>query len=132
MYNEVRYLDGSLHVEHDIRTVGDGLTVSPLSELNLLGEEFRTDLDGLYSVADEELSEDTPLSVWLNGRRTRVYNIAGDEATLEVTGDEQVWTATDTRYCQNLISTPFKRTFMNGQRFGHHRFQTTGLVRLCT
>ena len=95
VYNEVRYLEGSLHAEHDIRTVGDGLTVSPLSELNLLGEEFRTDLDGIYSIAEEELSEDTPLSVWLNGRRTRVYNIAGDEATLEVTGEEQIWTATE-------------------------------------
>ena len=31
----------------------------------------------------------------MNGRRTRVYNIAGDEATLDVTGDEQLWTATD-------------------------------------
>ena len=43
VYNEVRYLDGTLHAEHDIRTIGDGLTVSPLSELNVLGEEYRTD-----------------------------------------------------------------------------------------
>ena len=40
VYNEVRYLDGTLHAEHDIRTIGDGLTVSPLSELNVLGEEL--------------------------------------------------------------------------------------------
>ena len=95
VYNEVRYLDGTLHAEHDIRTIGDGLTVSPLSELNVLGEEYRTALDGIYSVADEDISEESPLTVWLNGRRTQVYNITGAEATFDVTGGEQVWTSTE-------------------------------------
>ena len=95
VYNEVRYLDGTLHAEHDIRTIGDGLTVSPLSELNVFGEEYRTDFDGLYSVADEEISEESPLTIWLDGRRSQVYNIAGDEVSLEVTGGEQVWTSTE-------------------------------------
>lgn len=95
VYNEVRYLDGTLHAEHDIRTIGDGLTVSALSELNILGEEYRTDFDGLYSVAEEDIPEDSPLTIWLNGRRSQVYNIAGDEATFEVTGGEQVWTSTE-------------------------------------
>ena len=65
VYNGIRYLDGSLHLEHDIRTIGrrfDGVT---LSELNILGEEYRTDFDGLYSIADEDVAEDTPLTVWL-------------------------------------------------------------------
>ena len=95
VYNEVRYLDGTLHAEHDIRTVGDGLTVSPLSELNVLGTDFRTDFEGVYSVEDEDIPEDTVLSILLDGRRTRVNNIAGDEATLEVTGGEQIWTSTE-------------------------------------
>ena len=89
------FLDGTLHAEHDIRTIGDGLTVSPLSELNVFGEEYRTDFDGLYSVADEEISEESPLTIWLDGRRSQVYNIAGDEVSLEVTGGEQVWTSTE-------------------------------------
>ena len=95
VYNEVRYLDGTLHAEHDERTVGGDIIVSPLTELNVFGEAFRTDFDGIYTIDDSELSEEEVLSIFLDGRRTQVYNIAGDEATLEVTGEEQIWTATE-------------------------------------
>lgn len=91
IHNEVRFFEGSLFAEHDERTVGDALVMSPLSELNLDGEDWRTDFEGLYATDAEVAS----FSVLLEGRRTRIVNQTGDEATFEVTGGEQTWLSTE-------------------------------------
>ena len=91
VHNEVRFFDGSLFAEHDERTIGDPLIVSPLSELNIDGSDWRTDLDGVYSTDVESSS----LTVTLEGRRTRVINQAGEEASFELTGGEQTWFSTE-------------------------------------
>ncbi len=97
VHNEVRYLEGNLLGEHDERTIGDALVTSPLSELNIPvfdteDSDFRTDLDGSYLSPFEP--EDA-VSIWLDGRRTQVYNQMGDEVTFELTGGEQVLASTE-------------------------------------
>ena len=91
VHNEVRYLEGTLLAEHDERTVGGGLIVSPLTELNLDGDAVRTDFDGAYTTGSESES----INIWLDGRRTRIYNQAGEEATLDVVGGDQTWVSTE-------------------------------------
>ncbi len=89
VHNEVRFFEGTLYGEHDERTIGDPIVYSPLSELNLDGANWRTGLTGEYSSEDNVNS----VSVGLEGRRTRIYNQTGAEATFEVTGGEQILTA---------------------------------------
>ena len=91
IHNEVRFFEGSIFAEHDERTIGDPLVMSPLSELNLGDAEWRTDFDGLYTT-DAEMAS---IPILLEGRRTRILNQIGDEATFELTGGEQTWMSTE-------------------------------------
>lgn len=91
IHNEVRFLDGTLYAEHDERTVGDSIVSSPLSQLNLDGANWRTGLEGEYN-SDESVGS---IDIVLHGRRTHILNQTGDEATFEVTGGEQIWSADD-------------------------------------
>ena len=89
VYNEVRFLDGTLYGEHDTRTVNGDMSVSPLSQLNIDASQNRTGQDGTYS------SDDSDIEVTLLGRRVRVQNDQDSDATLTLTGGEQTWTVED-------------------------------------
>ena len=76
VYNEVRFLEGTLHAEHDTRTVDGSFSVSPLSQLNIDGTALRTEADGSY-LWDTELEE---VTVGFSGRRVNVTNQSGADA----------------------------------------------------
>ena len=88
VHNEVRFLEGVLHGEHDVRTVDGEFAVSPLPLLKIFTEDgsLHTSEDGSYSFEHEGASETSQL----HGRRTRVFNAAGDEFSFEVLGGEQI------------------------------------------
>ena len=96
LHNQVRYFEGSLFAEHDERTIGSDLVLSPLVELNVDGDTIRTDFDGVYDLGLEEEDEaPESLSIGLDGRRTRILNIAGEEVTFDLIGGDQTWTSTE-------------------------------------
>ena len=88
VYNEVRFLEGSILAEHDTRTVNGEMSLSPLPLLNIDGTTNRSDADGIYALDTDVAS----LMVALSGRRALVNNQAGDDAALELVGGEQLWT----------------------------------------
>lgn len=91
VYNEVRYVSGSLTASHDLRTVDGNMTISPLVSLELngdAGDSTYSDDDGRYDLA----ASDTASAV-LSGRRLRVDNQQGSDASTSFSGD-YTWTAT--------------------------------------
>jgi MYXO-CTERM domain-containing protein len=85
VYNEVRFLSGTLSAEHDTRTVDGNTSVSPLPY-------FRVDSDEAYAYADEDgawtLEGDLPVTGSFDGDFIELHNEAGAEATFEdLTGD---------------------------------------------
>ena len=65
-YNEVRFLEGHLAVEHDERTVGDDIILSDMSQIRIPmdPQSKYTNLDGSYEIENE------PDSIVLLGLRT--------------------------------------------------------------
>lgn len=89
--DELRWLDGTLHGEHDTRTVDGDMSVSPLPHLTLTGSagsEVVTDADGAFSVDDSET-----WTAKFEGPYVRVTNEAGSEATLPIPDAAPLWTA---------------------------------------
>lgn len=91
VYNEVRFLEGTILGEHDTRTIDGDFSVSPLTLLNIDGNALRTEADGTYSWDTEEESAD----ISLVGRRVKVINKDGDEAQFTITGGEYLVTTDD-------------------------------------
>jgi MYXO-CTERM domain-containing protein len=92
VYNEVRFLEGSLLGENDGRTVDGDFTLSPLRRLKIFTEEdsLYTDEEGVYS-SEHGVSQESQL----RGRRTRVFNASGDELGFEILGGEQILSTDD-------------------------------------
>ena len=84
VYNEVRFLEGILHAEHDTRTLDGDFSVSPLERLNIDGSAVRTAQDGSYSLETEE----TEIVIGFEGRRVKVLNDTGPEAEITLVGGE--------------------------------------------
>lgn len=91
VYNEVRFIEGTMLAEHDTRTVDGNFSISPMPRLNLGSNSNRTEIDGTYSF-EEDGSE---LLLELTGRRTIIENQAGAKANWVLLGGEQTWTTTD-------------------------------------
>ncbi len=90
VYNEVRYVAGALTASHDLRTVDGNMKTSPLVDLELqgnAGDNAYTDDDGLYDLAASETASAT-----LSGRRLRVDNQQGSDASTSFGGDH-TWSA---------------------------------------
>ncbi len=87
-YNEVRFVEGRLEVEHDVR-LGDGsLATSPLRNATVVvdGQEVVTDADGAFVVAP--LSESSVPLVELRGPRARMRDREGVVNPAVVGGDQ--------------------------------------------
>ena len=77
VYNEVRFLEGTVHATHDKRTLDGDMIMSPLPFLKV-GDGSFTDEDGFFSIEDETFT------MTLNGKNTRVSNDAGDDLSFEL------------------------------------------------
>lgn len=90
VHNEVRFLDGHVHAEHDVRNPSSGTTISPLPEARV------TDDDGATTHTDElgafTVPGPPPLSTNLLGRYARVRNETGPEGQLVGPGPDLLWT----------------------------------------
>lgn len=90
VWNEVRFLEGTLNIEHDDRNPNGGLTTSGAPLARVVGaESVYTDVLGAYSV---EPDEQGLLSADLNGSYIRVVNDDGDEAFASWEGADFTWT----------------------------------------
>lgn len=90
VYNEVRYVTGTLSAQHDLRTVDGTYAESPLPTLLLsgsAGDSSHSFEDGSYDLAASE-----SVSASLVGTRLKVQNEAGSEAAISFAGD-YLWTA---------------------------------------
>ncbi len=86
VYNEVRFLEGSILATHDARTIGSELINTPLINLKVSDGGF-SDENGLFSI------EDDSYTITMNGKNTRISNDAGDDISFELVEGEQILTA---------------------------------------
>ncbi len=92
VYNEVRFLTGSVLAQHDVRTVNGEMDVSPLWGLRVQtdDEETHTDEDGLW-----ELDGPVDPSGELFGEFLRVENKMGDDAFFDPLIGDGILTSED-------------------------------------
>jgi len=93
VHNQVRYLDGVLEAEHDTRAPDGNLTISPVADLEVVGDDGSTDVtdaSGAFSItgtsAIAQLTDGVDFDVW---------NDDGAEAELVWSEDSVVWTDAD-------------------------------------
>ena len=77
LYNEVRFLEGTVHATHDKRTLDGDMIVSPLPFLKV-GDGSFTDENGFFSIENEAYT------ITMNGKNTRVSNDAGENLSFEL------------------------------------------------
>ncbi len=91
VYNEVRFVDGTLYATHDTRTVNGSYTTSPAPLAYLTGATSGTTvsvgIDGTYSIDGGE-----SWNTQLRGAYVTVRNDAGAEGSLTFTGSSATWT----------------------------------------
>lgn len=89
-YNEVRFANGTVTGEHEIRTVGDEVITSPLPLAHVIDgtESVYADVDGHF----ETTGIGSSLTTDLMGAYAHVDNAAGDEGQLQFAGPEAIWT----------------------------------------
>lgn len=94
VYNEVRFLDGTLWATHDTRTVNGDFSTSPVPLADISGASsggsFTTGTDGSFSVTGDE--------AWvtqLRGDYVTVRNEAGNEGSLSFSTASPTWTEDD-------------------------------------
>lgn len=93
VHNEVRFLDGHVHAEHDVRNPSSGTTISPVPEARVTDDDgvaVHTDDFGAFTAADAP-----PLSTTLQGRYARVRNSGGNHGRLVGPGPDLLWTDED-------------------------------------
>ena len=93
VYNEVRFLSGTVYGTHDLRTVDGNFDTSPMPFLDVTasgGSTTSTDDDGYYA-----LSTGSSLSASLEGDYFRVRNDDGAEGELEWSDGDATWTDDD-------------------------------------
>ncbi|MCB9780835.1 MAG: hypothetical protein H6742_19865 [Alphaproteobacteria bacterium] len=87
VYNEVRYVQGTVSGQHDVRTVDGEMMVSPLPNLRVSSgsSSVYTDVDGAYDISGSTATAE------LRGSQVRVVNNTGGEGELDLTGGDQVF-----------------------------------------
>ena len=93
VHNQVRYLSGTLEAEHDTRAPDGNTTISPVVDLEVIGDDGSsdvTDATGAFSITGSVAS-----AMVTDGIDFDVYNSDGDEAELIWSGGSAVWTDTD-------------------------------------
>jgi uncharacterized protein (TIGR03382 family) len=91
VYNEVRFLEGSVTAVHDTRTVDGNFSKSPMPLVVVSGEESdqTTTDDGSFDAVGGVFATD------LDGQWLRVRNGAGDDAEAWFEGSDYTWTDED-------------------------------------
>ena len=93
VYNEIKFISGTISGTHDTRTVDGSYSTSNYPYLYLVGDdgsETYTDADGAYDLPDASSA-----TAYLTGERVCVENSGrAEEGELAVTGDA-TWTTTD-------------------------------------
>ncbi len=93
VYNQVRYLSGTLSAEHDLRAPNGDLDITPLVDLEVSGSggssDF-TDASGAF-----EVTGGTATAQLTDGADFDVYNEAGREAEFSWSDTDAVWTDDD-------------------------------------
>ena len=91
VYNEVRFLEGSITAVHDTRTVDGDFSKSPVPLVVVAGEESdeTTSEDGSFEAIGGGFETD------LDGEWLRVRNSAGDDAAASFEGADYTWTDSD-------------------------------------
>lgn len=90
VYNEVRFLSGTVYATHDERTVDGNWATSPVPYLDVTassGTSSSTDDEGYYAI-----SEGSSMVAKLEGEYLRVRNQDGDNAELRWTDGDVTWT----------------------------------------
>jgi hypothetical protein len=92
VYNEVRFLSGTLSTEHDTRTVNGEVSVSPMPYFRVDDGDSPTysDADGAWSY-----DSDTPVSGELRGHYVDIHNEGGSDAVFESLSGDVVVTDAD-------------------------------------
>lgn len=91
VYNEVRFLEGTLLGEHDTRTLDGDMSISPLRFIEISSDSasVMSDEQGAYSLEGDQAT------VTFDGEHTEVDNQNGSDASLELSGGELIWTEDD-------------------------------------
>ena len=92
VHNEVRFLTGEVHAEHDVRTPNGEMMESPMRWMRIQGdgETTYTDEDGVWALD----GEDAPAGD-LVGQYVRIRNEGGPNADLEGLTEDVLLTADD-------------------------------------
>lgn len=91
-YNEINFFDGSVLGEHQSRTVGDPMVVSPMGFLNLSGDNGGTGItsaDGSFNVGDGDWQ------AGFSGTYVTVRNAGGSAGRLDLDEGENLFTDND-------------------------------------
>lgn len=110
VHNDVRFLEGSLHAEHDTRTINGDISTSPLPDLQLSSDadSTLTEVDGSYQIDGNSFD-----GALLRGLYTQVYNAGGDNFYLSLTGGEQIVAADDDDTLAQLDQFVFQNRIFN-------------------
>ena len=89
VYNEVRFVSGTLTAHHDTRTVDGDTSISPVPLATLSTDSMSdyTDWDGSFDITGSE-----PLTTYLRGSYVTVRNRDGDNGELTGGADDMLWT----------------------------------------
>ena len=92
VHNEVRFLTGEVHAEHDVRTPNGEMMESPMRWMRIQGdgEATYTDEDGVWSLEGEEAPSGD-----LVGEYVRIRNQGGANADIEGLTDDTLLTEED-------------------------------------
>ena len=92
VHNEVRFLTGEVHAEHDVRTPNGEMMESPMRWMRIQGdgETTYTDEDGVWTLDGED-----PPSGDLVGQYVRIRNEGGANADIEGLTEDMLLTAED-------------------------------------
>ncbi len=90
VYNEVRFLEGTVYGTHPVRTLDGNDETTPLPLVEVEGEStVNAGEDGAFSVGGNGAT------TWLRGSYVTVKNAAGAEGALDFNDADPVWTTED-------------------------------------
>ncbi|MCB9761892.1 MAG: hypothetical protein H6739_18835 [Alphaproteobacteria bacterium] len=93
VYNEVRFIDGTLFARHEVRTLNNDYTISPVPLARVTnddGTRVNADATGNFT-----LEATGAFTTSLRGDYVRVVNQDGDDAQATFTSDTFTWTTDD-------------------------------------
>lgn len=90
VYNEVRFLEGTVYGTHPVRTLDGNNETTALPLVEIEGESSTN-----ANEAGEYTVEGDSATTWLRGSYVTVFNVAGAEGSLDFDAVDPVWTTED-------------------------------------